>query len=383
MFNLSEEQEERAKRLHKESIVVDGASGVPAMNAGEHIYTPNMLKKATELVNKDAPARVIRRELERIQAEDLINGRSNIEQEWMELAGVDAHNWTIAPTVVPFDTALEFLTICQRKIDCLSYLVKAVTTEDIKQAKTQGKRAIIMFLQDSEYFGRDLDKLQILYDLGVRIIQLTYNLRNLIGSGCTERTDGGLSLFGIEVVKRMNELGILVDLSHCGYQTTMDALEFSSAPVAVTHSCSRKVYDHVRGKTDEQIEALAAKNGYFGVLAVPGFITDISQKEASLNDVLDHIDHVVGIMGTDKVGIGSDRFGVRPEFIVDKLKESALSSGWRKEHQVSPRANQQGFSDPRDWPNITRGLVSRGYNDDEIKGIIGGNFLRIFKEVVG
>jgi len=386
MFNLTEEQEERARRLHKESIVVDTLAGGGATIYAK--YIPAMLERATTLIKEGTPSMVINRELNRILMEDLISGRSDIEREWMELSGVDVfHMTTPAPGREPFERALVGIARWQRKIDSLDYLVKATTFKDIERAKADGKHAIIMGFQDSDHFGRDLDKLQLFYDLGIRIIQLTYNLRNLVGSGCTERADGGLSLFGVEVVKRMNELGILVDVSHCGYQTTMDAIEISSVPVAVTHSFSREVYEHARAKTDEQIQALAAKNGYFGVVTVPFFLSDLSQKQTSLNDVLDHIEHVAGIMGIDRVGIGTDYAGPIPEpmatRMATRMKESLALSGWREEHQITADAVVEGFGEWREWPNITRGLVSRGYSEDEIKGILGGNFLRIFKEIVG
>jgi membrane dipeptidase len=381
MFNLSEEQEQRAMRLHKESIVVDTLAWPGVALSSE--FTPSIFEGADELVKTGSPLSVILKELERMHADDLIAGRSDIEREWTELSGVDVLHMTASFPLASFEDTLANMALWQRKFDSLEYLVKATSFKDIEQAKAQGKRAIVMGFQDSEYFGRDLDRLRLFYDLGIRIIQLTYNVRNLIGSGCTERADGGLSLFGIEVVKRMNQLGIIVDLSHCGYQTTMDGIEVSTSPVAVTHSFSRKLFDHDRGKTDEQIQALAAKHGYFGVVTVPFFLSDLSQNEATLNDVLDHIEHVAGIMGIDKVGIGTDNPGPPLEPLVTKLRELSVAMGFRKEHQVIPDAVLQGYKDRREWPNITRALVSRGYTDVEIKGILGGNFLRLFKEVVG
>jgi len=344
MFNLSKEQEERAMRLHKESIVVDTLAWTGVTLSSE--FTPSIPKRANELVKSGVSFSVIIQELERMHADDLISGRSDIEREWMKLSGVDVLHLTASYPLASFEDTF-------------------------------------MGFQDSAYFGRNFLRLQLFYDLGIRIIQLTYNIRNLIGSGCTERADGGLSLFGVEIVRRMNKLGIVVDLSHCGYQTTMDGIEVSSSPVAVTHSFCRKLHDHDRGKTDEQIQALAAKNGYFGVLTVPFFLSDLSQRQATLNDVLDHIEHVAGVMGIDKVGIGTDNPGPALEPLVTKLKELSVAMGFRKEHQVIPDALLQGYRDRREWPNITRGLVSRGYSDVEIEGILGGNFLRLFKEVVG
>lgn len=381
VFNLSKQEEERARHLHEESIVVD-SQGISAAAMSPE-YTPSMWRKAAELVKVDAPLTVIISELEHTHVEDLVSGKSDIEREWMELSGVDAFHATVSPPGAPFEVATRNIALWQRKFDSLDYLIKATSYQDIEDAKTHGKRAIIMGFQDTEHFGRDLNRLGLFYDLGIRIIQLTYNLGNFVGSGCTERADGGLSYFGIEVIKHMNELGILIDVSHCGDKTTMDAIEISKLPVAVTHSFSHTLYAHDRSKTDEQLKALAARNGYCGIIAVPFFLSDLSQREASLNDMLDHIDYVVRIMGVDKVGIGTDWAGPAPEPVATKIKEQIAVLGFRGEHGVVPDAIVKGFKGQREWPNITRGLVSRDYNDDEIKGILGGNFLRLFKQVVG
>jgi len=165
----------------------------------------------------------------------------------------------------------------------------------------------------------------------------------------------------------------------------MDAIELSSVPVAITHSFSREVYYHDRGKSDEQMQALAAKNGYFGVLFCPFFLSDLSRKQTSLDDILEHVDHVAQVMGIEKVGIGMDWKSPAPELkaTATKMRDMDFWSGFRKEHQLIVDAVIQGLKSWREFLNFTRGLVSRGYSDDEIKGILGGNFLRIFREVVG
>ncbi|HAZ32021.1 MAG TPA: dipeptidase, partial [Dehalococcoidia bacterium] len=252
--------------------------------------------------------------------------------------------------------------------------------KDIEQAKEEGRRAVILNFQNTTHMGTDLDKLGFFYDLGVRIIQLTYNMRNFVGDGCTERTDCGLSNFGIQVVKRMNELGILVDLSHCGHKTTMDAIEISIRPVAFTHAFCRKLRQHDRGKTDEELKALAEKGGYCGIVVVPFFL---AKESPSLDHFLDHLEHAIELMGIDKVGVGTDWGVVYPEPLRARLNEEVKRIGFREEHNVDWGAVTEGFNDWRDWPNITYGLVSRGYSDEEIKGILGGNFLNIFREVVG
>ncbi|MBA7678679.1 hypothetical protein ES703_86957 [subsurface metagenome] len=184
-----------------------------------------------------------------------------------------------------------------------------------------------------------------------------------------------------QVVKRLNQLGILVDVSHCGYQTTMDAINISSAPVAATHSFCRKLHDHPRGDTDEQLKMLADKNGYLGIVVYPSFIAPPG-RQASLDDFLDHLEHAVAIMGVDKVGIGTDYGKVVPEPLQARLREEGMRLGHLKGYTGGAGATE-GYKDHREWTNFTRGLVSRGYTDDEIKGILGGNFLRILEQVVG
>lgn len=388
MFKLSEQQEERARRLHKESIIVDTLG--PTALLGPQ-YTANMLEAAKELIEERTPLHTIFGKLEHLHAEEIVIGKSDIERGLMESSGVSAMHITSQSLSGPvsggtpeaFEKAVAGIAIWQMKFDSLDYLVKATNFKHIQEAKHEGKRAIIMGFQNINHLGTDLEKLQWFYDLGIRIMQLTLNHRNYVGNGCLERGDSGLSIFGVELVKRMNELGLIIDVSHCGDQTTMDAIEISKAPVIVSHSFSRKVFNHPRGKTDKQMRALAEHNGFLGVLALPFLIADLSREKASLDDFLNHLDHIVEVMGTDKVGIGTDYTGAPPEPIASKVDEFYGAIGFRKEHGLLSRAVMEGFTDWRQWPNITRGLVSRGYSDDEIKGILGGNFLRVLKEVVG
>jgi len=378
MFNLTKEEEERADRLHRESIVVDTmANHIPSIYVE---CSPAIFERMNKLIEKRAPTAAILYEMDCMHIQELISG-SRKEQEWMELSGVDALSMTIGIYGEPlfsFESAVRDIAVWTRKIDSVDYLVKATSVEDIYQAKKVGKKAIILAFQNTDHIGADLNKLDLFYDLGVRIIQLTYNLQNLVGSGGLERVDGGLSYFGVQVVKRLNELGILIDVSHCGYQTMKDTINISSAPVAATHDFCRSLVDNPRGKTDEQLKMLADNNGYIGMLAVPFFLG----MQASLDDFLDHLDHAVEIMGADKVGIGADYGRTVPRPLQVILREEALKLGHGKAHTGGGGAIK-GYKDIREWPNFTRGLVSRGYSDDEIKGILGGNALRILKEVVG
>ena len=377
MFNLSEEEKERAKHLHKESIVVDTLAGGPM------VFSQDMLKRLDELIEKNASTPTILDEMDRMGTQEIVEGRLKEYKEWWEASGVDVISATLGAFGEPpftYENALRDIALWTRKFDSLDWLVKATGIKDIEQTKEKGRRAVILNFQNTTHIGTDLDKLDFFYNLGVRIIQLTYNTRNFVGDGCTERTDAGLSDFGIQVVKRMNELGILIDLSHCGHKTTMDAIEISTEPVAFTHAFCRKLHEHDRGKTDEELKALAEKGGYCGIVVVPFFI---AKENPLLDHFLDHLEHAIEIMGIDKVGVGTDWGAVYPEPLLARLNEEVKRIGFREEHNVDWRAVTKGFKDWRDWPNITYGLVSRGYSDQEIKGILGGNFLKSFREVVG
>jgi membrane dipeptidase len=179
----------------------------------------------------------------------------------------------------------------------------------------------------------------------------------------------------------MNELGILIDVSHTGGQTVADALDISKDPIAFTHTCCRAVYKHDRGKTDEQLQAIVEKGGYIGIVNVPFFITH--DPNPTLNHMIDHIDHLVDLVGVDYVGIGTDWPTTAPKQYKDLFNEEVRKIGFRPEHRVDAHAVTEGFERQDKWSNITEALVGRGYSDQEVKKIIGGNFLRLFRKVVG
>jgi membrane dipeptidase len=257
----------------------------------------------------------------------------------------------------------------------------ATRTQDIRDAKREGRLAILFNIQDLSIIGSDLSTLEFLYGLGVRHLQLTYNSRNLIGDGCTERTNAGLSDFGVAVVRRLNEMGVLIDLSHCGRRTTLDAAEISSRPVACTHTAARSLRDIPRNKTDEEARAVAATGGVVGVLAIPSFVT--AAPEATIDDVLQHIDYLVNLVGIDHVGIGTDR-GVSPESVTREEYMAWLAPlGFKPEVAPPWPPGIPGFECAAELPRLTEGLVGRGYSAPNIKKILGENFLRLFQQAIG
>ena len=209
---------------------------------------------------------------------------------------------TGGPQVV--EETLSFLAAWQgfaaRNSDLFCVVDKAV---DLDRAKAAGKCAVMMGIQNSDHFGSPED-VKKFYQLGQRSSQLTYNSQNFIGTGGTDRIDGGVSDFGASIIAAMNEIGMLVDVSHCGDRTTLDAIELSKGPIAITHSNCRALNNHPRLKTDEAIQKLAAKGGVMGITGVRNFVRD--REPTTIEHLVDHIDHVVKLVGIEHVGIGSD-----------------------------------------------------------------------------
>jgi membrane dipeptidase len=378
MMTLTAEQERRAAALHRDALVIDTLSGEPS------VYSPPMLARLETLVARQVPTAEILAEMERMATDALIRGELPEYWEWWDASGVDVISTTIGPFGrIPFsqEAALQGLALATRRVDGQDRMVKITRAAHIERARAASQRGLIFNFQNTTAFGLDLDLLDLFYDLGVRVIQLTYNARNYVGDGCTERDDGGLSHFGLQVIRRMNERGIMIDLSHCGLRTTLEAIRASARPVAITHSFSRELSPHDRGKTDEILRALAERDGYFGVLIVPFFITPDPQ--ARLEHFLAHVDRAVQIMGAHRVGVGTDWGAVFPKPLEALLDAEMIKFGFRPEHRTSWGARVEGFQSWRDWPNITRALVWRGYTDAEITGLLGANFLRVFRDVVG
>ncbi|HCP23575.1 MAG TPA: hypothetical protein DIT90_05540 [Dehalococcoidia bacterium] len=245
-------------------------------------------------------------------------------------------------------------------------VTKISNADEIEAAKQQGK---VGFLPTVEHLaiGNELQRVDVLYNAGIRLAGLTYRRKNYIGDGHLERNDGGLSTFGIDVVKRMNDLGMVVDLSHASFRTAMDAIEHSQAPVAFSHDGSYTLgldqgggeYASGRLRRDEELVACAQKGGIVGVTVQPSVISSWGST-LSIERLLDHYDYMVKLLGVDHVAIGTDSsVGVR-------------STGY-----------VEGVESPAEAKNIIRGLITRGYSDTDILKITGGNALAFFRRVMG
>jgi membrane dipeptidase len=273
-----------------------------------------------------------------------------------------------------YDDALEFIAAWSgfvgRNTQVFTLVGKA---DDLDAAKAKQKIAVIMGLQNADEFREPKD-VKAFYELGLRCAQLTYNTQNLIGSGSTERVDGGISDYGVEIIKSMNEVGMLVDVSHSGDKTTLDAIELSPKPIAFTHSNCRALNNHPRLKTDEAIRKLAAKGGVMGITGVRMFVKD--KEPTTVEDIVDHIDHVVKLVGIEHVGIGSDSDLMGYDHMPpDQYKQ--LKAGYKASYAFRDKIDTDGFDHPRKVYDLTAALIRRGYNDSNIQAILGGNFRRL------
>jgi membrane dipeptidase len=257
-------------------------------------------------------------------------------------------------------------------------LIQVMTVEDIYRAKREGKLGVGFHFQNSRPVEHDLRLLEVFHRLGVRVIQLTYNEKNPVGDGSTERTDSGLSKFGLKMVEEMNRLGIVVDVSHVGHRTSMDAIEASKAPVIFSHSNAWAVFASKRNLKDDQIKAVAKTGGVIGMNGFPGFISKDSfvdkDRGPSLDQLLDHVDYIAKLVGTDHIGLGLDYSQSTPEGYKRWGYEADT-------YPMPPWHYPTGIDDISMLPNFTKGLKRRGYSDEDVRKILGENFIRVFKAV--
>ena len=281
----------------------------------------------------------------------------------------------------------------------LSYLLQAIerqaaegtrvarSVEDIAAAKREGGAAIVIGFQNSDPIEGNLAFLDLFHRLGLRIVQLTYQRRNLAADGGGEPANGRLSLFGRELVTELNRLGILIDLSHTGVTSTLEAIEASTAPVSITHSCLQRFNPVARNATDEEVKALAAKGGVFGMNAIARLISPTGrQVGATVEQFVDQIDYLVDLIGIDHIGIGLDiNEGLTPELFEERRKgfltefpELQMGGDFPFEHYYA-----FGLTSMAGVHLITEELVARDYADDDVLKILGGNFVRLLGEVWG
>jgi membrane dipeptidase len=247
------------------------------------------------------------------------------------------------------------------------------------RAKAQNKVGVMLTFQDSTHFRAPAD-VDTFFGLGQRISQLTYNFNNRIGSGFLEQRDGGLSVFGLSIMERMQQVGMAVDVSHCGDQTTLDALAAARKPVVFTHATARAlVPGHLRCKTDEAIQKMARTGGVMGIAMIRFMVRNT--EPVTIEHVLDHVDYVAKLVGVEHVAVGSDLDVMGNPNAMNGAPTDPRSqpnfSRYQYHEDTDGAINIKGLDHPRRMFDLAEGLIRRGYSDAHIAQILGGNAVRV------
>jgi membrane dipeptidase len=306
----------------------------------------------------------------------------------LQRGGVNIVNYTCAKVTDDFSSAALNVNKLQKTIDANHDNVLLVNSaSDIYVAHEKNKIGLMAGFQNATPIMDKLEYVELLYKLGVRVIQLTYNERNLLGDGCIETTDGGLSRFGIQVVHEMNRLGMVIDISHCGEQTTLDSIKASNSPVLITHANAKELCPSLRNKSDAVLQALVKNRGVIGVAFWAPMTYNNPNFRPKLDDLLNHIDYIVGKIGINHVGIGSDLGeGESREYYESMfIKGGGLYPEITKDlgdwYSFENRMVEQ-LESAVSFPLITEGLLKRGYSDGDISKILGENILRVLNKVI-
>lgn len=350
-FDLTDEQRKRATTLHRETPIVDG------LVAGTYyLDDPDYRDRLPE-------------------------------------AGIAAGNLTVGGPDFDFEATVDGVCAVRERIrnNDDNYLL-VESPADIDRARESGRTGIVLGFQGANWIGDDLNRLRAVDELDVTVIDPTYNRGNTLGDGCCERRDAGLTALGHDAVAAMNDRGIVIDVSHGNDTTTTEVIETSSDPVIASHvGCRVLANSRGRAKTDEQLQAIAENDGVVCITPFPPVIKrdpDTHEVQAAtVHDVLDHVDHAVDVGGVDNVGFGGD--------MSDRtLDQGSISEGsnlnvWRERRPEVYGAGPTDRMDPyprglhryTELENLTRGLVARGYDDEAVRKILGGNLRRVFETV--
>lgn len=305
--------------------------------------------------------------------------------EWYRAGGATA----IAPTIASVESAraaLNRLGAWRRLLREREDLLLVQRARDIETAKERGCMGVYFHFQGTDPIEDNLDLIDLYKALGVGMVQLTYNVRNRVGDGCEERADAGLSHFGVKLIERLNKARVIVDCSHTGLRTSMDAVERSTAPVVLSHSNPATVHATPRNVANELIDAIAQTGGVIGVVGFPAMVS--AGTMPTLDDLIGHVDAIVQRVGVDHVGLGLDYYigqaGVASDEAALRTFEQMTRSGaWGPAYPPPPHRYPTGIETPRTLPNLTRRLLQRGYREPDVRKILGGNWLRLMRSVWG
>lgn len=304
-------------------------------------------------------------------------------------SGITAVNATlshISHRLPAFEDAVRNFAYWEREIAAHpDVLMKIRSVADIKEAKRTRRMGIIAGFQDGTAFDDRADRVDLFYHLGLRVVQFTYNGRNLLGDGCVEPADGGLSRLGHACIERMNALGILVDLSHVGLKSSWDAVKASKQPVAVTHSGARAIADHPRNKPDDLLKVVADRGGVVGAYMMV-YLREEGQPR--LDDFMRHLEHLLRVCGEDHVGIGTD-LSTTPLALTESYRAQWRQSVLlRRQLGIGAKGESEDvyayipeLNTPRRLDLVAAAMARAGHPDSRIAKVIGGNWMRLLGDV--
>jgi membrane dipeptidase len=305
--------------------------------------------------------------------------------QWYREGGVTA----LAPTVGSTESArvsLDRLAAWHRHLRERDDLLLVRKAADIELARHSGRLGVFLHFQGTDPIEDNLDLVDVFKALGVGMIQLTYNVRNRVGDGCEEPSDAGLSRFGVRLIDRLNQARVIVDCSHTGLRSSLQAVERSRAPVVLSHSNVASVHPGPRNVSGELIDAIAHSGGLIGVVGFPGMV--VNSQRPSLDQFIAHIDAIVQRVGVEHVGLGLDYYpgqaGVASdEEALRKYNEAVAAGIWSTAYPRPPHHYPAGIDTPRTLPKLTDRLLQRGYPEAHVRKILGGNWLRVMRNVWG
>ncbi|WP_306551278.1 dipeptidase [Daejeonella sp.] len=379
----TQKQLEHGLELHKNSLVIDAYGFMPRAAYNGELLNSALNAKASSLEVQDMQEDMSMTRFVLDKKE-----RDEFENAW-EASGVTCIIQNAGEEGNDIKRLLKRLSHFTYATDMMKDFVgKAVTPDDIFKAKKENRHALyfsgngVPLPQEWVSVEEELRYISVFFQLGIRMMHLTYNRRNVIGDGCAEKSNGGLSDFGRSVVKEMNRVGVIVDIAHSGWQTSLEAAQLSQRPMVASHSTIASVNHHIRSKPDNVIRAIADTGGYIGICCIPRFLGGTGD----ISSMMKHIDYVVKKFGSDHVAIGTD-ISYTSSFAAEESRKIIASKQggrtrwealWPEENFKESAEMVQSMS-WTNWPLFTVGMVQMGYPDDVIQKILSGNSMRVAK----
>ncbi len=373
-------------RLHREALVFDAYGFSPRAALDGDAVRELMEEGASEMELQD-------------QREDMAMTRpATIEKEREEFVRA----WNAAGMTCIFQNCGEESSDPLRLIKRLArftYLTdhlrgvlrRAVTPDDVERARADGLGCLyftgngVPLTQQWNSVEDELRYVRIFFQLGIRMMHVTYNRRNRLGDGCAETANGGLSDFGRTAIAEMNKVGVIVDVAHSGWRTSLESARASGRPIVASHTSCAAIHPHIRSKPDEVIRAIADSEGYIGICCIPRFL----RRTGDIRALLDHIDYAVGKFGADHVAIGTD-VAYRSQYTEEEAQKiprrgpsrTRFAALWPEDDFTTEPAMTRSLA-WTNWPMFTVGMVQRGHSDNAIRKILGGNVLRVARAALG